>query len=354
MVAFARTSRTPAQVASAYAVLASEGLVRAERYRGPLGEAGSEAMRGLLRVAKAAPPLGVLRTLVAGQLDALVARVTRIVGQSLRREGAWSSEALWGVWDDLTPSPLTGGEFRESLRPGEDLAEARESKTSQYRKIITNTGWEERLDRWSLKITKYDPIADIIANGIARRASLETIASRVQPYVQGYANSAMRIVRTETARVHNEIAENTFREHEDVISGYRIMSQLDSRVRPAHAARHGRFYGQGRTRPSLPDAPNCRCYYVPILRDPTDYQRIPGFQRFQELAFDDRSYDDWFSKQTSADQRKIVGKTRWEIVRSKGIRKVHWEHFSNMRNGELLSVKTLKKFTLKQLQARRK
>lgn len=343
MVAFLRTRRESAVLAAQYGVVASEATVRADLWGRPLTEAGSEAMRGLRRVAKAQPPMGVLRRAVDAELEALVLRVQRLVDVSLRREGSWSQDALGSIWDDLTPSPLLGGEFRESLT----LLEARQSKTARYLEIIKSSDYKQRMHRWSTKLKKVDPVADIIASGIARGASLDTISNRVLPYVQGYVSSAMRIVRTETARVHNELAEDTFREHADQISGYQILSQLDSRVRPAHAARHGRIFPKGRPRPSLPDAPNCRCYYAPILKPDAE-----GFE-FSK-TFSTKTYDEWFSSQEDEVKIRIVGKQRWNLVKDKGIRKPKWHDFSNLRTGKLLSPNTIKKMSAKKIKARRK
>jgi SPP1 gp7 family putative phage head morphogenesis protein len=347
MVAFARTQRESAELAADYAVAASEGAVRAERYRRPLEDAADDCMRALRRLVRAQPPMDVLRRGVAAALDAYTLAVERQVGLALRREGAWSQQALEGIWDDLTPSPLIGGEFREARTWW--LLEARESKTSKYLRIIKSGDHEERMRRWSTKLKKVDPVAELIASGIARGAKLDTIAKRVQPYVKGYISSAMRIVRTETARVHNQLAEETFKEHKDEISGFQILSQLDARVRPAHAARHGRVYPKGRKRPSLPDAPNCRCYYAPVLKKNAKKFEVPGSR-----TFDTTTYDKWFSSQEDWVKINIVGKTRWQIVKSKGIRVPKWQDFSNLRSGNLLSIETLKRMNAKEIKERRK
>lgn len=347
MVAFASRRLTSAELAAAYGVAASEGEVRAERAAGPLGSAGNQAMRELRALARAGVVGRLLDRAVAQILEQLVARTTYIVGSTLRREGQWAQSVLYGIWDDPEPSPLPGGFLLEGR--GWWLLEARQSKTAKYTEIIKSTGWEERLERWSSKITKTDPIADVIASGIARHANLDTIAKRVQPYVQGYASSAMRIVRTEVARVHNELAEETFREHASQISGFQILSQLDARVRPAHAARHGRIYRKGVRRPVLPDAPNCRCYYAPVLK-----KEAEGFGEFSSRTFDTTTYDEWFSNQPDDVRIRIVGKSRWQAVKDKGIRKPKWADFSSLKNGELLSVETIKRFTKKQIRDRRK
>lgn len=343
MVALVRTRRSSAKLAAQLGVKASEAALRAERWRRPLEDAGTDCIRGLRRVIRATPPDRVLTNAVRAELAAYTQRSTRIVGLALRREGAWSQEALDAVWSVEGDAPLVGGELRESL----NLLEARRSKTSRYLEIIQSSDYEARMLRWSKKLTDADPVAQIIASGIARGANLDTIARRVLPYVQGYANSAMRIVRTETARVHNELAEQSFQEHAGDIAGFQILSQLDSRVRPEHAARHGRIFPVGKARPSLPDAPNCRCYYAPIFK-----RDAKGFRKSR--TFSTQTYDDWFSAQTDQTKIQIVGKQRWDLVRSKGFRKPQWQDFSNLRTGKLLSTETIKRFTPKRIRTRRK
>lgn len=343
MVALVRTRRSSAVLAAQLGVRASEAALRAERWRRPLEDAGTDCIRGLRRVARAAPPDRVLVGEVKAQLAAYTLESTRIVGLALRREGAWSEEALDGLLGVEGDTPLVGGNLRESL----NLLEARQSQTSRFLSIIQSSDYEARMLRWSKKLTDADPVAQIIASGIARGANLDTIARRVLPYVQGYANSAMRIVRTETARVHNQLAEQKFKLYADDIAGYQILSQLDSRVRPEHAVRHGRIFPVGKARPSLPDAPNCRCYYAPIFKPDAK-----GFKKSR--TFSTQTYDDWFSVQTDQTKIQIVGKQRWDLVRSKGFRKPKWQDFSNLRTGKLLSPETIKRFSPKRIRTRRK
>lgn len=339
--------RTSAELAAAYGVVASEGAVRADRHGASMGTAGTQAMRELRAVARAGMEGAPLRYAVDRILAAYTARITHLVDRALRVEGAWAEDALWGIWDNFRLSPLFGGlRLQEGLQEG--LLEAggrKPSKTRRYTDIIRSGDWQERMQKWSTKIRKFDPVAETIARGLAHNANLDTIAKNILPYVQGYVSSAMRIVRTETARVHNEIAEETFKEHANQISGFQILSQLDNRVRPAHAARHGRIYKKGRPRPRLPDAPNCRCYYAPVLKKDAE--------GFESASFSTTTYDRWFSEQTDDVKIKIVGRARWNAIKAKGIRKPKWADFSNLKNGDLLSLDTIKRFTKKTIRKRR-
>lgn len=153
--------------------------------------------------------------------------------------------------------------------------------------IIRRGKYRERMERWSGKITDKKTVSSLIAAGVGQGRSLKQIAADIEPHVQGLSSSAMRIARTEAARIHNEIAEENFKKYEGIIAGYRVTNPLDDVTRPDHRTRaseknerggRGRIYWvkehapkgakyYADDRPELPDEPNCRCTYVPVLLD---------------------------------------------------------------------------------------
>jgi SPP1 gp7 family putative phage head morphogenesis protein len=164
----------------------------------------------------------------------------------------------------------------------------RRATMKNAKEIIKSGDYAKRMEKWSKQITNSSAVANAIAKGVAAEKDLKDIAKEIEPYVRNLSSSAMRIVRTEAARIHNEIAEQNFAQYDTLIAGYRVINPLDERTRPEHRKRAseknangliGRIYWKpeyapkgakwfAADRPSLPDAPNCRCGYVPVMIDP--------------------------------------------------------------------------------------
>lgn len=180
----------------------------------------------------------------------------------------------------LPPEPSPGG---AKWQP----SNKRKPTKATNLKIIKAGKYRERMDKWSKQITNKAKVAEIIAAGVAKGDSLQDIAKRVEPHVRNLSSSAMRIVRTEAARIHNEVAELNYANYDSITAGYRVINPLDERTRPSHRQRAsetnanglvGRIYWKPEhapkgakyfvaDRPPLPDEPNCRCSYVPVLID---------------------------------------------------------------------------------------
>lgn len=152
--------------------------------------------------------------------------------------------------------------------------------------------WGQRLSR-ALPPVQVDRIANIMAAAMAEGLGPRDIARRIRPFVQGYANRAVTIARTEVLRSSQVIQRQAFQSIEPVIAAWQVISARDDRVRPEHVERDGRIYVKPgfekffpdaaplSERPDTPDAPNCRCVVVPVLRPQSDLldfaqQRLVG------------------------------------------------------------------------------
>ena len=118
-----------------------------------------------------------------------------------------------------------------------------------------------------------------LTDGLARGQTGEELVRRIRSVVSSAAWQARRIARTEARRaLEHDHLDRTLTVLGDMVQGLVIQAVLDDRTRPEHAARHGTIYYRqpdgtyrdrgGRPAPDLPDAPNCRCTYVPVLRAP--------------------------------------------------------------------------------------
>ena len=91
-------------------------------------------------------------------------------------------------------------------------------------------------------------------------ADLEKLAARVVARVATLA-------RTEANRVNQSMSDRAAADTigDDGIAGWRYMTMDDERVRPEHRLLHGRVYRASEERPAVPNGPNCRCFYVPVM-----------------------------------------------------------------------------------------
>lgn len=209
-------------------------------------------------------------------------------------------------------------------------------------KIVRSRGWKSRLDKWSSKITNKDKVAELIAQGFEKGYSAERIAKQVKPFVQGFTASARRIVRTEMARIENQMMEQTFKRFESIIEGYQVINPLDEVTRPTHAIRAGRIYWvDGRKKPSaadrpeLPDEANCRCGYAPILTAPAPAELLNG------PRVDTRTYADWFNRQPDEAKKKTVGAGVWKELKKRNKRPSFYDAV-DPKTGQIINIDDLR------------
>lgn len=116
--------------------------------------------------------------------------------------------------------------------------------------------------------TQRNRLIDKIAAGISAGARLLDIKTTIQPILNKVKYSAERLVRTEVRRISHAMHGLVWSRAGRIVEGFVRRSQRDARVRPSHVVRDGLYFAFSAWRPSLPDDPNCRCFYVPVLRRP--------------------------------------------------------------------------------------
>lgn len=187
--------------------------------------------------------------------------------------------------------------------------------------------WEERLGRAARHLDP-GPIAQQLVLGAAEGEGVDVIARRLRQRFDLYRSEARRLVRTEIQRVANRMALDGFEPFGSVIGGFQIRETLDDRTRPHHAARHGTVYVKpGSTldgepidgMPELPDEPNCRGSYSPVLEPEFNiFADGPMTVASQDGPIEDpTTYDRWFRDQSEERKIKIVGRQRWGIMQRK-------------------------------------
>lgn len=277
----------------------------------------------------------------------------KVMERAFRDHAKWAwarTVEVWSVLDQWQRDRLAARLMREDdiskSNPGRfDFAGEKvkvfkapsEDKISEW---VSNPGWfegkhlswQDRLETLSHKIADKDELRGTISKLYADGASPDAIRKAIQPSVEGIKSSAQRIARTESLRIAEEAQRESYRQVDDLIAGMQIWATLDDRTRPEHAARNGTMYPKDAC-PLVPDAPNCRCFTSPVLRDETDIIKADvGGRPAGDLTVvngtvqDLETWSAWFDDQAESRQRAILGPDRWDAITSKVKGDVKWAH----------------------------
>jgi SPP1 gp7 family putative phage head morphogenesis protein len=140
---------------------------------------------------------------------------------------------------------------------------------------IAGSPWTQRVDASMVKA--YDRMDAALLVALDRGASMPN-AARLLGEALGGADSLghdlTRIARTEIQRVSNEAAQATYRANVDVLQAVRYLATLDARAcqvcRPLHRNVYPLDENGNHAGPTIPQHPNCRCFYAPVPRSLSD------------------------------------------------------------------------------------
>lgn len=271
-------------------------------------------------------------------------------------------KSTFKIFDDHVPKAFWETATKESVLEQENVEShpIYQQPNRQEARAIINKGfrgqnWKSRMNKWSTKITDHDKVAELIAQGAANGEDIDKTAKKVAKYVGNLGASARRIVRTEYHRVANKAQEKVYSQFGDAIVGYQIVAVRDERTRPSHRHRSGTIFWKPRTnkrpstnqKPELPDAPNCRCSYVPVFADQASTRKLPNAPVIDPVTF-----NTWFDQQPEEKQIKIVGRDRHEAMRSKLKRDPRYFDFVNPETGQLLSASDIEDESMKSQRSR--
>lgn len=221
---------------------------------------------------------------------------------------------------------------------------------------VNGQTWQQRFTGLSKLMTSPDAVAQELVSGFAAGEAVEAMRRRVQPLVQGIQASARRIARTEGCRIAETVQRRSWGQIGDMMRGAQILAVLDQNTRPEHAARNGKVFFNSAADgeptidqlPSLPDAPNCRCWSTPVLKPPKEFDADPAvkaaFANDQGAGIPDpATYDQWFAQADEPSRKLAVGTRRYHAMRDilAGQREPEWTDFIDA-DGTLLPVADLK------------
>ncbi|NIK67925.1 minor capsid protein [Paenibacillus sp. BK720] len=114
---------------------------------------------------------------------------------------------------------------------------------------------------------------DSITEAVGQGWDVQRAARRIQEVAgEGYHNS-VRLARTEMNRAASQASSHTFMQNADLLDGKRWRATLDARTAPKDARNDGQVYEldydtperPGRAGERIPNHPNCRCKYSPVV-----------------------------------------------------------------------------------------
>lgn len=131
--------------------------------------------------------------------------------------------------------------------------------------------WASRIDAGMMPT--FQSIDSALLAAINRGASMDRAARLVSDALTASERQKFhlkRLVRTEIQRVSNEAAQASYSQNRDVIRAVRYLATLDSRVcevcRPFHREVFPLDDSGNHEGPTIPQHPNCRCFYAPVTR----------------------------------------------------------------------------------------
>lgn len=160
-----------------------------------------------------------------------------------------------------------------------------------------------------------------IAVGENPRRTAARMVERTEKRFNGGLNRALNIARTEMIDAHRAAAEAEQAAESDVLAGWTWLCHLDTRTCPSCLVRHGELHELDEPGPH--DHPQGRCARMPKTKSWADL----GIQ-IDEPAEQVPDARAWFDALTEAEQRSILGPTRYRLLKTGAIT---WADLSQRR-----------------------
>jgi len=133
--------------------------------------------------------------------------------------------------------------------------------------------------------------------GIAAGVNPKVVARQLRRTAGYSVVRARTIARTEMLRAYRQATLETYRENDDIVSGWIWVAALSIRTCAACLALHGKQFP---LEEDFGTHPNCRCTQIPITGEGQDIERG----------------EDWFARQPESVQLAVLGKAKLEAYQS--------------------------------------
>jgi SPP1 gp7 family putative phage head morphogenesis protein len=133
---------------------------------------------------------------------------------------------------------------------------------------------------------------------------------------------AAAYVRTAVAHVNNTARQTFYEDNDDIIKGLQYVATLDNRTCLQCGPLDGQVFAVDGSKPDLPQHPNCRCLYAPVVKSweelGIDLAEAPDGTRasMDGQVPDKTTYQDWLKRQSKETQEDVLGIQRAALFRS--------------------------------------
>lgn len=176
-------------------------------------------------------------------------------------------------------------------------------------------------------------VRNAIRMGIVEGETTQQIVRRIRgtkaaQYTDGLMETSRRnieaIVRTAVNHTQNYTKQQFYKANEDIVKQWEFVAVLDGRTTVTCASLSGKTYpiGEG---PMPPRHWNCRSVAVPVTKSMRELGLdIDDFSASTQASMDgqvaaDLNYSEWLRGKPAKFQDEVLGKTRAEIFREKGV-----------------------------------
>lgn len=169
-----------------------------------------------------------------------------------------------------------------------------------------------------------DKVTTLAREGILLGKSNDEIAQDILDIIPTQERKAATLARTITNHVATSARNETMKEHQDVVDGYKWVATLDSRTSLICGSRDGIVYELDDSNPKPPAHFNCRSTISFVVnpeydlgKDITGTRPAKGDTKGRVSA--DLNYGDWLRRQSPDFQERVLGAERAKLFRDGGM-----------------------------------
>ena len=197
------------------------------------------------------------------------------------------------------------------------------------------------------KVAQVNRYKQIIAGGLASNDGYKNIVKRLKGANAKATTDMFAVVHTAISSARDMADIEAYNAFDDVITGWKSVSVLDSRTSLLCASLDGRKYFKSRGYKKATDIPNrpprhfrCRSRLIPMTDFSTDSTRAENGDDQGQIPSKTK-FEGWFGSQSDEFQENYLGKARYALYKE-----------GRMKIKDFVDIKSGEKFTLDQIRAK--
>lgn len=191
------------------------------------------------------------------------------------------------------------------------------------------------------KTSQINNYKQIIAGGLASNSGYRAITKNLKLANAKATTNLDAIVHTAISSARDEADKHAYKQFDDVITGWKSVSVLDSRTSLHCASLDGRKYYKKKGYPVYDKIPNrpprhfrCRSKLVAMTDFTTDATRQQNGDEKGQIS-NKTNFNDWFSNQSEGFQKNYLGPARYDLYKTG---KLQIKDFVDIKSGERFTL----------------